>query len=96
MARNLQLKEGARLLNQTAHYLYERARYTGAKPLLQRALDIFEQALGPTHPDVATSLNNLAGLYRSQGQYGDAEPLCQRALAIREQRPWGPRIRRLP
>ncbi|GJL61086.1 MAG: hypothetical protein NPIRA03_39430 [Nitrospirales bacterium] len=85
MARNLQLKEGARLLNQTAHYLYERARYTGAEPLFQRALAIQEQDLGPTHPDVATSLNNLGELYRSQGQYADAEPLYQRALAIREE-----------
>jgi tetratricopeptide (TPR) repeat protein len=33
---------------------------------------------------VATSLNNLAGLYDTQGQYGKAEPLYQRALAIFE------------
>ena len=39
----------------------------------------------PTHPDVATSLNNLAGLYRSQGKYADAEPLYQRALNILEE-----------
>ena len=37
------------------------------------------------HPDVATSLNNLALLYYTQGQYAQAEPLYQRALAIREQ-----------
>ena len=41
-------------------------------------------ALGPEHPDVARSLNNLAGLYRAQGQYAKAEPLYQRALGIRE------------
>jgi tetratricopeptide (TPR) repeat protein len=40
--------------------------------------------LGPEHPDVATSLNNLAALYHNQGQYAKAEPLYQRALAIRE------------
>jgi len=33
---------------------------------------------------VATSLNNLAGLYYTQGQYAQAEPLYQGALAIRE------------
>ncbi len=38
----------------------------------------------PEHPDVATSLNNLAELYRAQGQYANAQPLYQRALAIRE------------
>ena len=35
-----------------------------AEPLYQRALAIKEKALGPNHPDVATSLNNLAELYR--------------------------------
>ncbi len=45
---------------------------------------IFEKALGPDHPDVATSLNNLAELYRTQGQYAQAEPLYKRSLAIAE------------
>src|SRR6266567_2328579 len=77
--------EAARLLNQTAFYLHERAQYPEAEPLYQRALAISEQALGPNHPDTATNLNNLAGLYKSQGKYEQAEPLYQRALAIREQ-----------
>jgi tetratricopeptide (TPR) repeat protein len=33
---------------------------------------------------VATSLNNLAGLYYFQGRYAEAQPLYQRALAIWE------------
>ncbi len=33
---------------------------------------------------MATSLNNLAGLYEAQGHYAQAEPLYQRALAIVE------------
>ena len=33
---------------------------------------------------MATSLNNLAGLYHAQGKYGEAEPLYKRSLAIRE------------
>jgi tetratricopeptide (TPR) repeat protein len=41
-----------------------------------------ERQLGAAHPHVATSLNNLANLYRSQGRYADAEPLYLRALAI--------------
>ena len=36
------------------------------------------------HPDVATSLHKLAGLYHRQRRYGEAEPLVQRALAIWE------------
>jgi tetratricopeptide (TPR) repeat protein len=76
--------EAVRLLNQAGFYLCERGRYTDAKPLYERALAIREKALDPEHPDVATSLNNLAGLYYNQGQYAKAEPLYQRALAIRE------------
>ena len=52
---------------------------------MQRALAIQEQALSPTHPSVANSLNSLALLYQAQGRYPEAEPLLQRALAIREQ-----------
>jgi len=43
-----------------------------------------EKALGPEHPDVAQSLNNLAELYRSQGRYAQAEPLYKRSLAMLE------------
>jgi tetratricopeptide (TPR) repeat protein len=52
--------------------------------LYQRALAIREQQLGPQHPNTATSLNNLAALYKNQGKDKQAEPLYQRALAIDE------------
>ena len=58
---------------------------------LTQALALREKALGPDHPDVATSLNNLAGLYHAQGRYAKAEPLYQRALAI-PRRPSAPTI----
>ena len=57
---------------------------SAAEPLYQRALAVREKALGPDHPDVTTSLNNLALLYKSQGRYEAAEPLYKRALAINE------------
>jgi tetratricopeptide (TPR) repeat protein len=82
--KGLEFPEAARLLNETGHYLYERARYAEAQPLYQRALEIGEKTQGPEHPAVAASFNNLAELYRSQGKYGEAEPLYQRALEIRE------------
>jgi tetratricopeptide (TPR) repeat protein len=44
-----------------------------------------KQLLGESHPDVASSLNNLAALYDSQGRYTEAEPLYLQALAIAEQ-----------
>jgi len=77
--------EAGRLLHQTARYFRLRARYQEAEPLYLQALHVREQALGPEHPDVASTLANLAVLYRSQGQYEQAEPLFQRALHVREQ-----------
>ena len=59
-------------------------RYAEAEPLHKRALSIREKALGPKHADLATSLNDLAELYRAQGHYADAELLFKRALAIWE------------
>ena len=52
--------------------------------LYRRDLEISENALGPDHPDVAITLNNLAGLYKAQRKYDEAEPLCRRALEIKE------------
>ncbi len=56
----------------------------GARPLHERALAIFEKALGPEHPDTARSLNNLASLLHGEGDLAAAQPLCERALAIFE------------
>ena len=59
-------------------------RYAEAEPLYRRSLAIWEKQLGRDHPDVATSLNNLADLYQAMGRYAEAEPLYRRSLAIRE------------
>jgi len=40
--------------------------YAGAKPHYERAIKIWEAALGKDHPNVASGLNNLAGLLESQ------------------------------
>jgi len=71
-------------LNALALSLFQTADYAGAEPLYRRALAIWEKALGPEHPSVATGLNNLAVLLKTQGDYRGAEPLYRRALAIRE------------
>jgi hypothetical protein len=39
------------------------------------------QQLGLEHPTTATSLNNLAELYRAQGRYGEAVALSVRTPA---------------
>ncbi len=65
--------------------LYERAQYEQAEPLLQRALQLCEQALSSDYPQTAASLNALANLYWVQGKYDQAEPFYLRALNVGEQ-----------
>jgi CHAT domain-containing protein/lipopolysaccharide biosynthesis regulator YciM len=74
----------AKRLNQQVIQLSNQGNYDRAIPLAKSALAIREKVLGKDHPDVATSLNNLAELYRNQEKYAQAEPLYQRALAIYE------------
>jgi tetratricopeptide (TPR) repeat protein len=53
-------------------------------PLYQRALAIQEQALGPTHPDLADTMHHLARLREAQGHHEEARNWYERALAVRE------------
>jgi Tetratricopeptide repeat len=53
------------------------------RSLYKRDLSIREKIFGQGHPEIAPTLNNLAGLYVEQGRH-NAEPLFKRALAIRE------------
>ncbi|HTR14211.1 MAG TPA: tetratricopeptide repeat protein [Roseiarcus sp.] len=73
------------LLDRLASYRYAvLAAYSEARPLLERALAIVERAYGLEHPETATSLNNLAAVFRDLGDLAAARPLHERALAIRE------------
>jgi CHAT domain-containing protein/tetratricopeptide (TPR) repeat protein len=82
------LARQAKELNAEGERLYGEGRYVEATERLQGALDI-RRRLYPKkrypqgHPDLATSINNLAFLYQSAGEYGRAEPLYQEALAMR-------------
>ncbi|MBW4515151.1 MAG: tetratricopeptide repeat protein [Timaviella obliquedivisa GSE-PSE-MK23-08B] len=58
--------------------------YTAAEFWYTDCLKVADARLGNDHPNMASSLNNLAGLYYSQGRYGEAEPLLVRSLHIRE------------
>jgi len=81
----IHLQEAAKVLQQAGLYLTERARYSEAEPLLERAYQMSEQEQGAELLDTARAASTLAYLYREQGNYEQAEPLYQRALAIREQ-----------
>ena len=64
-----------------ALYISQR-RYNDAEPLCLHSLEIWKRQLGDDHPDVASSLNDLALLYGLQGRYNDAEPLFLQSLEI--------------
>ena len=53
-----------------------------AADLLQRAAGIQEAELGPLHPDLANTLNNLAIVAEGTGRLDDAERFYRRAVAI--------------
>ena len=76
-------QSGAALYTQLTE-LFQAGKYAEAMPLAQRLLAYSEKTFGPNHPNVATALGILAGIYEAQGRYADAEPLSKRALAIYE------------
>merc|ERR1719326_2599825 len=50
--------------------------------MLRDALAIRKSALGDNHPNVATSLSNLAAVLKDQGKLAEAEPMYRDALAV--------------
>src|SRR6266849_2825719 len=76
-ATNPQLAEAERLSAEVAAH-YRAGEYAQAIPKARRALQLGEAELGPDHPNVAASLNNLAELLRNAGRYAEAEPLYRR------------------
>jgi tetratricopeptide (TPR) repeat protein len=57
-----------------------------ARRLLERSLEISKQVLGTEiHPDVATSLHQLAGVVQDQGDLPQARCLLERSLEIKKQ-----------
>jgi Tfp pilus assembly protein PilF len=48
--------------------------------MYERALQGYEEALGPNHTSTLDTLNNLGVLYEDQGKLGEAEKIYERAL----------------
>ena len=71
------------LLFEQVGQLYEGGRFPEAIELATRARDLALRSYGERHPNYASSLNNLAMLYRETGDYAAAEPLFRQALEIR-------------
>ena len=49
-----------------------------------KAVETFEKAMGPSHPDLAECLDNYAGLLRETGRTAEAQALERRAEGIRQ------------
>ncbi|MHC4421381.1 MAG: tetratricopeptide repeat protein [Planctomycetota bacterium] len=74
----------AAALRDTIGTVYESlGRFADALPHLRAALKIRRELLGGSHPDVATSLNNLGRLMYEMRDYEDAEPMLREAVEIR-------------
>jgi len=61
---------------------YQAGNYAEGIQAATECLDIRKQVLGDQHSDYASSLNNLAALYKSIGEYSRAEPLYRQAIAL--------------
>jgi tetratricopeptide (TPR) repeat protein len=59
-------------------------RFEEAEQAQRESLRLREQGLGPEHPRVALSLNNLANLVYRRGEIAQARELRRRALSIRK------------
>jgi len=75
--------------NQCGLMLKGQARYAAAMPMYWLASAIYEKSFGPEHPNMAASLNNLAGLLLATNRLAEAEPMYRRALAI-DEKSFGP------
>jgi eukaryotic-like serine/threonine-protein kinase len=71
----------ARLVN----VLYGAGKSAAAVPIAQEALRLRRETLGPTHADVASSLDDLGAVIMATGDATRAEPLMRESLAIRRQ-----------
>lgn len=72
----------ARLLNELGLFLQTKCVFVETESLYRRALVVTEAAYGPTHPEVATYLNNLAQLLQDINRPAEAEPLLRRVVSI--------------
>jgi serine/threonine-protein kinase len=75
--------ERAEFLEAHGIALKQLGRKEESRALNERALALKEKALGPEHPSVARSLNNVGILLVSLGQPEQGQPLLERSLEIK-------------
>lgn len=72
----------ARSLEALADFYQRTQRPDEAEPLYVRAIEQWEQILGPAQPRLGIPLHNLATLYLERCRVEDALPLVHRVLAL--------------
>jgi CHAT domain-containing protein/Tfp pilus assembly protein PilF len=70
------------ILNDLGELAYEQGDLSGSETYLRQAVEIREKNLGPMHPDLARSLNNLALTVAALGKTPDAMEMALRAERI--------------
>jgi len=74
------------ILNQEVITEYRQGNYKKATQIAKIALKVAEENVGADHPNVATSLENMAFLYRATNRDSEAKKLEKRAREIRNSR----------
>jgi len=72
----------AGILNDLGELAYEQGDVTSSENYLRQAVDIREKSLGPAHPDLARSLNDLALTVAALGKTPEALEMALRAERI--------------
>ncbi|HEX8703798.1 MAG TPA: serine/threonine-protein kinase [Myxococcaceae bacterium] len=74
----------ANAFNTQGILLSVQGRYEEARQQYERAVALREKVLGPEHPVVTPSLNNLGNVLEEMGRYEESRRMHERVLAIRE------------
>ncbi len=78
----VELTQAAALLNSAGRYLNRTAQFAQARELFARALSIYENVCGHSHPKVSAVANNLGRVLTKLGDHRAAAEHFERALAI--------------
>ena len=85
--------DDVRRLNRDVVEFYRQGDYGRALACALETVDFSRRTIGETHPEYASSLDNLAAVYKAMGRYGDAEQPPSGCPGNPEEDPGGERSR---